>query len=46
MSNHLPLPLGAYGKVFRGEIKLPNKAKFEDVAIKTIKRELYDLCEL
>ena len=30
---------GAFGKVFRGELKLPSEAKFEDVAIKTIKSE-------
>ncbi len=31
---------GAFGKVFRGEIRRLDSSKFEDIAIKTIKSEL------
>ena len=32
---------GAFGKVYRGELRQPGNEKFEDVAIKTIKSELF-----
>ncbi len=32
---------GAFGKVFRGEMRRSDCSKFEDIAIKTIKSELY-----
>ena len=32
---------GAFGKVFRGEMRRIESSKFEDIAIKTIKSELH-----
>ena len=35
---------GAFGKVYRGERKLSDDTKFEDIAIKTIKSGLNFSC--